>query len=79
MIEMHEDDRKYQFIIWREDPTKPLGYYALNTLTYGTASASHLSARTILQIGIDYKDKYNCMALLMPVRRLMAHAVTYDQ
>lgn len=36
-------DRKYQRIIWREEPDKPIQIFQLKTVTYGTTPASFLS------------------------------------
>lgn len=42
-----ENDRSFQRILWRDSPDKPLLYFALNTVTYGTASASFLATRVL--------------------------------
>lgn len=39
-VVLNPDDREYQKLIWREDPSENLKCYRLNTITYGTASAS---------------------------------------
>ncbi|XP_047020044.1 uncharacterized protein LOC124630274 isoform X2 [Helicoverpa zea] len=51
-----EDQRKLQMILWRNDPSLPLGVYQLNTVTYGTASAPFLSVRCLKQLGIESSD-----------------------
>lgn len=45
-----EQQRHLQLILWRENPTEPLGVYQLNTVTYGTASAPFLSCRCLKQL-----------------------------
>lgn len=45
--------RNLQMILWRDDPSKPLGIYKLNTVTYGTASAPFLSIRCLKQLGVE--------------------------
>lgn len=52
-ILVHDDHRRLQRIIWRNDPSEEVKYYQLNTITYGTASASFLATRCLKQIAID--------------------------
>ncbi|XP_055904109.1 uncharacterized protein LOC129939939 [Eupeodes corollae] len=49
-ILIHEDDRKYQMILWRDHPNELLKYYLLNTVTYGTSSAPFLATTCIVQL-----------------------------
>ncbi|XP_076377131.1 uncharacterized protein LOC117220354 [Megalopta genalis] len=46
-------DRSYQRILWRFSEHDAIGEYSLNTVTYGTASASYLATRVLQQIGKD--------------------------
>lgn len=39
--------RKLQRIMWRDNPCEPIDTYNLNTVTYGTASASYLTTRCL--------------------------------
>ncbi|XP_069363471.1 uncharacterized protein [Maniola hyperantus] len=48
-----ETQRDLQLILWRDEPTQPLGVYRLNTVTYGTASAPFLSCRCLKQLAIE--------------------------
>lgn len=50
-ILVDKDQRRFQKIIWRYSPDKPLQSYELNTVTYGTASAPFLATRCLKQIG----------------------------
>lgn len=54
---VHPDDRHLQQILWRDDPSKPMEAYQLNTVTYGTASAPYLATRCLRQVGLDCTDK----------------------
>ncbi|XP_028042548.1 uncharacterized protein LOC114252241 [Bombyx mandarina] len=54
---VHEDDRDLQLILWREDESMPIETLRLNTLTYGTASASYLSTRCLWQVGEECTDE----------------------
>lgn len=47
------DQRPLQRILWRSSPADSLKSYDLNTVTYGTASASFLAIRSLFQMGID--------------------------
>ena len=33
------EDRRYQYILWRDSPSNEIETYELNIVTYGTASA----------------------------------------
>lgn len=55
---VHPDDRKYQKILWREDPLKPIQVYQLKTITYGHASAPHSAIRTLIQCANDNEKQF---------------------
>lgn len=50
---VQENYRDLQRILWRFNSNDDLSQYALNTVTYGTASASFLATRCLHQISID--------------------------
>lgn len=52
-----EDQRNLQRILWRSDPAEKIMTFELNTVTYGTASASYLATRCIKQLALECKDK----------------------
>lgn len=54
-VEVHDEDRDLQLIQWREGET--IQTLRLNTLTYGTASASYLSTRCLFQVGEEQDDE----------------------
>lgn len=54
---VHKEDRCLQRILWRESESNPIKAYDLNTLTYGTASASYLSTRCLWQLGEEQADE----------------------
>lgn len=56
MIWIDKSHRKLQRILWRDDVTGNVVHYELNTVTYGTASASFLATRVLHDIGLKYKD-----------------------
>lgn len=52
-ILVQDQQRSLQRIVWRSSPSAEIKHYELNTVTYGTASASFLSTRCLKQIAID--------------------------
>lgn len=46
-ILISEPLRKFQQILWRDDPKQPVHTYQLQTITYGTTSASYLATRCL--------------------------------
>ncbi|XP_055714381.1 uncharacterized protein LOC129808619 [Phlebotomus papatasi] len=57
-INLHEDDRNYHRILWRDNTREAVKEYQLNTVTYGTGPATYLSVRVLKQLAIDEGDKY---------------------
>lgn len=57
-VNIHKDDRKFQLILWRENPYLPIQTYALNTVTYGTASAPFLAIRCLKEISNIFRNTY---------------------
>lgn len=55
-VGVDDDDRQLQLILWRENESQPIQTLALNTVTYGTASASYLSTRCLWQLGEEHDD-----------------------
>lgn len=56
-VEIADEDRDLQLILWREDESKPIQTLRLSTVTYGTASASYLSTRCLWQVGEECRDE----------------------
>ncbi|XP_055850540.1 uncharacterized protein LOC129915103 [Episyrphus balteatus] len=55
-IWMAPKDTIYQLILWRDSDTEPIKTFALNTVTFGTASAPYLAVRTLQQIALDVEN-----------------------
>lgn len=51
-------ERKFQRILWRETPESPIQTYELNTITYGTASASYLATRCLIYLSDLYASQF---------------------
>ncbi|KAK9685567.1 putative peptidase (DUF1758) [Popillia japonica] len=45
-----EEQRKYQKILWQENPSDELKSYTLNTVTFGMAAAPFLAIRSLVEI-----------------------------
>lgn len=55
---VHQDYRRYQVILWRNDPSAPMKCYQLNTVTYGTRAAPYLATRCLQQIALENETDY---------------------
>jgi len=53
-----EDQRDLQRIMWRPSSDKPINHYRLNTVTYGTTSASFLAIRSLQRAAEEQEDLY---------------------
>ncbi|XP_058817552.1 uncharacterized protein LOC131680856 [Topomyia yanbarensis] len=58
MVLLHEDDRDYQRILWRWSNDEPMNEYQLNTVTYGTKSASYLATKCVQQLLLSFRERY---------------------
>jgi hypothetical protein len=55
-IKIHEEDQRYQKIVWRFSPDKPVEEYQFTTVTYGTSAAPYLAIKTLQQLAKDEKE-----------------------
>lgn len=55
---IHPEDRKYQLILWREDPSEAIQVYELNTNTYGLRSSPFIAIRTLLRLADDWESSH---------------------
>ncbi|KAK7574411.1 hypothetical protein V9T40_011602 [Parthenolecanium corni] len=58
MMWIDEQDRNMQRIFWRESPDEPVREYQLNTVTYGTASASFLATQCLEVVAREIEGSY---------------------
>lgn len=49
-VRMHQEDVKYQKILWRNNPSESIRVYGLQTVTYGTTPGSYLAVRCLHQL-----------------------------
>ena len=54
-ILVHEDDQKFQQILWRFNTTECVNFWSLQTVTYGMVSSPFLAIRVIKQLALDEK------------------------
>ncbi|XP_062713792.1 uncharacterized protein LOC134290632 [Aedes albopictus] len=57
-IWVHPDDRKYQQILFRKDPSEPVRIYQLKTVTYGLASSPFHATRVLNQLATDEGERF---------------------
>nr|CAH7732587.1 unnamed protein product [Callosobruchus chinensis] len=57
-VKIDENQRDLQRIVWRKNETDEIGHYRLNTVTYGTASASFLAVRSLQQVAHEHHESY---------------------
>lgn len=57
-ILVNPSQRQYQRILWRLDENQAVSAYKLNTVTYGTASASFLAVRCLQQLAEEAEVEY---------------------
>ena len=48
-ILIHEDDQKYQMILWRFDPQSRVSFWSLKTVTYGMICSPFLAIRVSIR------------------------------
>lgn len=52
-VNVTENQRDLQRIVWRNDKNDEIKHYRLNTITYGTSSAAFLAVRSLQQVAIE--------------------------
>lgn len=57
-VEVTESHQKWQMIVWRENPSDPLRFYKLKTLTYGLTCSSYLAIKALQTLADEYKNVY---------------------
>ncbi|GBO30198.1 hypothetical protein AVEN_221667-1 [Araneus ventricosus] len=57
-VNVENEDRNFQKILWRDNPSSPIKTYRLCTVTYGTASASYLATRVLKQLAMDESSNF---------------------
>ncbi|KAH8344540.1 hypothetical protein KR059_000207, partial [Drosophila kikkawai] len=57
-VNVANEDRNFQLILWREKSTQALQTFRLNTVTYGTASAPFLAIRCLFELSKIYAKSH---------------------
>lgn len=55
---IHQDDTKFQQVLWRDNPKQPLELYELQTVTFGTSPAPFLAIRCLHYIADLVKENH---------------------
>lgn len=58
LIQLHENKRKHQRILWRDNTDEAVKVYELQTVTYGTAPAAFLAIRCLQEIALQGRRKF---------------------
>ncbi|KAF6203560.1 hypothetical protein GE061_001892 [Apolygus lucorum] len=64
-ILVEASDHRFQQIIWRFNPSEPIQFFALNTVTYGLRSSPYQAQRVLQQLVQDEGDRYPLAAEAM--------------
>lgn len=64
-ILVHQDDRRYQRILWRENPDEPIGEYELTTVTFGMSSAPFLAVKSLQELVKNPKVSVNAKLAIL--------------
>ncbi|XP_037906155.1 uncharacterized protein LOC119648467 [Hermetia illucens] len=57
-VHVPEEDKRFQLILWRDEPNEPKRCYQLNTVTYGTSSAPYLATKCLQELSSQTTHKY---------------------
>lgn len=55
---VEDEDKRYQWILWRSNPSHEIETYQLNTITYGTSAAPYLAIRSVHHIADLYAAEF---------------------
>ncbi|XP_065088063.1 uncharacterized protein LOC135709605 [Ochlerotatus camptorhynchus] len=59
MVLLYDEDRNCIRILWRWSEDKPIQEYCLNTVTYGTKSASYLATKCVQQLLLSHQGQFS--------------------
>lgn len=57
-INLSQEHRRFQRILWRFSPSEPISTYELNTVSFGVKSSPFLALRTVRQLAMDEITSY---------------------
>lgn len=57
-VEVNDDHKKYQKILWRKSRREPVRVYVLNRVVYGQTSAPYLAIRAMQQCARDHEIEF---------------------
>ena len=57
-VSVHEDDHKFQSILWRFDSSEPIDVYRIPVLVYGIKRSGYLADRSVKQTAIKHPPQF---------------------
>ena len=75
-IRVNQDHCRYQRIVWRDSPDKPIEHYQLSTVVFGFTSSPFLAMKSIRKLAEDSKDRYPLAASALTQDILMDDVIT---
>ncbi|XP_062535738.1 uncharacterized protein LOC134204943 [Armigeres subalbatus] len=57
-VKIDPNQTRFQRVFWRDNPTDPIRVLELSTVTYGTAPASFLAVRSMIQLARDESNNF---------------------
>nr|CAI5869848.1 unnamed protein product [Callosobruchus analis] len=54
-VKIHDDDIKYQKILWRNEPTEDIKTYSLTTVTYGMKASQYLAVKALHTLATEHE------------------------
>lgn len=70
-IAINKQDTDFQRVVWRKSSDAPIQDFRLKTVTYGTKSAPYLAIKTLQQLALDYKYKYQHGSEIILIKRFL--------
>lgn len=82
-ILINKMDQTYQRLLWRESPKERIQTFKLQTVTYGTTSATYLATKVLWQLAHDEQKKFPAAAVITQrdfyIDDLLSGADTLDE
>jgi len=50
-VALHDSDKHFHRILWRDSPDQPIGHYRMTRVTYGVGCSAFLSIRALQELG----------------------------
>ncbi|KAJ0169299.1 hypothetical protein K1T71_015183 [Dendrolimus kikuchii] len=57
-VRVHNEDTRFQRVLWRDNLNEPVGHYELQTVTFGTACAPYLAVKSLQRLAEEEQNKF---------------------